>query len=89
MDIISNTSFKNDISPRGILSVLNLIGDLIDKKNDCKILFRKVVREHYLKMIINYLRPKQFLAILEWPGYKREEGAYIAQNILIAVLRIL
>ncbi len=71
------------------MSVLNLVADLIDKKNDCKILFRKVVREHYLKMLINYLRPKQYQAILEWPGYKREEGGYLAQNIFIALLRII
>ncbi len=57
--------------------------------NDYKILFKKVLREHFLKQLTNFLKSKQYLAIQDWPGYKKEEGIVVAQNILSAVLKII
>jgi fused-like protein len=87
LDLISNSSYKYDLSPKGILSVLNFMHDLI--VNDYKILFKKVLREHFLKQLTNFLKTKQYLLIQDWPGYKKEEGLNIAQNILSAVLKII
>jgi fused-like protein len=89
LDILSNTSYKNDISPKGILALLNIIIDLIDKKTDYKILFKKIVREHYLRLLIGIIKQKQIQAILDWPGYRKEESSTVSQNILIATLKII
>jgi fused len=56
---------------------------------DYKILFKKVLRDHFLKQLTNFIKVKQYLAIQEWPGYKKEEGIQVAQNILSTVLKII
>jgi fused-like protein len=87
LDLISNSSYKYDLSPKGILSVLNFMHDLI--VNDYKVLFKKVLRDHFLKQLTNFFKVKQYQAIQDWPGYKKEEGVLIAQGILTTVLKII
>lgn len=61
--------------------------DLIN--NDYKILFKKTIREHFLKQLMTFIKPKQYAAIQDWPGIKKEEGASGAQNILGVALKII
>jgi len=87
IDLISNSSYKYDISPKGILSILNLMHDLI--VCDYKMLFKKFIREHFLKQLTTFIKRKQIMAIAEWPAYKKEEGSVIAMNILTIVLKLM
>lgn len=87
LDLISNSSYKYDISPRGISSILNLMHDLI--LSDYKMLFKKVIREHFLKQLTIFIRRKQIIAIAEWPSYKKDEGSLISSNILSTVLKLI
>jgi fused-like protein len=89
IDIICNFSYKNDISPRGILAGLNLLSELVDKKYNYQSINKKICRDHFIKQIIVYLKVKQYSAIQDWPGYKKEEGASIAQGLLCAALKLL
>ena len=87
IEIISNSSFKNEISPRGVSSTLNIIADLIGC--EYKMIIRKVLREHCIKHLIIFIKRKQYIAIQDWPGYKNNIGLAIAQSIFITTLRIL
>ena len=87
VEIISNFSYKNEISPRGISSSLNIINQLI--MFDYKMILRKVIREHCMKQLIILIKKKQFLAIQEWPGYPIKEGTQIANSIFINTLQII
>ena len=87
IEIISNFSYKNEISQRGIASCLNIIYNLINV--DYKMILRKVIREHSLKYLIILLKKKQFIAIQEWPGYPIKEGTQIEESILTNTLRII
>jgi fused-like protein len=87
IDLISNSSYKNDISPKGILAVLNLIHDMISA--DFKVLLKKILREHFLKQLVTFIKAKQFSAIQDWPSYRKDEGNNVAQNILINSLKIM
>ena len=87
VEIISNFSYKNEISQRGIASSLNIIYQLINA--DYKMILRKVIREHCMKQLIILLKKKQFIAIQEWPGYPIKEGTQIAISILTNTLKII
>ena len=87
VEIISNFSYKNEISPKGISSSLNIIYQLI--MSDYKMILRKVLREHCMKQLIILIKKKQFVAIREWPGYTSEEGKIIANSIFVNTLRII
>ena len=87
IDLINNYSSKNDISPKGILAILNLINDLI--ANDYKIILKKVFKENFLKVIITFIKGKQFNCIQDWPSYRKEEGLNLAQSIITATLKII
>jgi fused-like protein len=89
IDVICNFSYKNDISPRGILAGLNLLSELVDKKHNYQSINKKICRDHFIKQIIVYLKVKQYSAIQDWPGYKKEEGTAIAQGLLCASLKLL
>ena len=86
VDLISNSVYKNDISPRGITSVLSLISDLI--MSEYKILYKKILREHFMKIIFFYIRHSQFKLISDWPNYKKDEGFFLAQTFYTYSLRI-
>ena len=87
VEIISNFSYKNEISPRGISSSLNIIYQLI--MYDYKMILRKVLREHCMKQLIILIKKKQFEAIQEWPGYPIKEGTQIANSIFSNTLKII
>lgn len=87
IDLVNNFSSKNDISPRGISAILSLITDLISF--DYKVILKKILKENFLRIVITFLKSKQFYCIRDWPTIKREEGNLIAQNILINSLRII
>ena len=87
VEIISNFSYKNEISQRGIACSLNIIYQLINV--DYKMILRKVIREHCMKQLIILLKKKQFNAIQEWPGYPIKEGSQIAISILTNTLRLI
>ena len=87
VEIISNFSYKNEISPRGINSSLNIIYQLITY--DYKMILRKILREHCMKQLIILIKRKQFVAIREWPGYPIKEGTQIANSIFLNTLRII
>ena len=87
VEIISNFSYKNEISPRGISSSLNIIYQLI--MCDYKMILRKVLREHCMKQLIILIKRKQFEAIREWPGYPIKEGTQIANSIFYNTLKII
>ena len=87
VEIISNFSYKNEISQRGIACSLNIIYQLINV--DYKMILRKVIREHCMKQLIILLKKKQFSAIQEWPGYPIKEGSQIAISILTNTLRLI
>ena len=87
VEIISNFSYKNEISQRGIASSLNIIYQLINA--DYKMILRKVVREHCMKQLIILLKKKQFIAIQDWPGYPVKEGTQIANSIYYNTLKII
>ena len=87
VEIISNFSYKNEISPRGISSSLNIIYQLITF--DYKMILRKILREHCMKQLIILIKRKQFVAIREWPGYPIKEGTQIANSIFLNTLRII
>ena len=87
VEIISNFSYKNEISPKGISSSLNIIYQLI--MSDYKMILRKVLREHCMKQLIILIKKKQFVAIQEWPGYTLKEGTKIANSIFIYTLKII
>ena len=87
VEIISNFSYKNEISPRGISSSLNIIYQLITY--DYKMILRKILREHCMKQLIILIKRKQFVAIREWPGYPIKEGTQIANSIFLNTLRII
>ena len=87
VDIIDNFSNKNEISPRGISSSLNIICQLIT--NDYKIILKKVLREHYMKQLIILIKKKQYTAIQEWPGYPITEGTQIANSIFTNTLKLI
>jgi fused-like protein len=89
IDVISNSSYKFDISPRGILAALNLINELVDKKYNYQSIIKKVCRDHFIKQIILYLKIKQYSAIQDWPGYKKEEGAIIASGLMCVSLKLM
>lgn len=56
---------------------------------DYKILLKKILREHNLKILATLLKPKQFTAIQDWPTYKKEEASYLSQQIFTNALKIL
>ena len=87
VEIISNFSYKNEISPRGISSSLNIIYQLI--MYDYKMILRKVLREHCMKQLIILIKKKQFEAIQEGPGYPIKEGTQIANSIFSNTLKII
>ena len=87
VEIISNFSYKNEISPKGISSSLNIIFQLI--MLDYKMILRKVLREHCMKQLIILIKKKQFEAIQEWPGYPIKEGTQIANSIFSNTLKII
>ena len=87
VEIIDNFSNKNEISPRGISSSLNIICQLIS--NEYKIIIKKVLREHYMKQLIILIKKKQYVAIQEWPGYPIKEGTQIANSIFTSTLKII
>ena len=87
VEIISNFSYKNEISPRGISSSLNIIFHLI--MSDYKMILRKILREHCMKQLVILIKRKQFIAIQEWPGYPIKEGTQIANSIFINTLKII
>ena len=87
VEIVSNFSYKNEISPKGISSSLNIIFQLI--MLDYKMILRKVLREHCMKQLIILIKRKQFIAIQEWPGYPIKEGTQIANSIFINTLKII
>lgn len=86
VDLVCNSVYKNDISPRGLSSVLTLIYDLIT--SDYKILYKKILREHFMKIVFFYVRNRQFKLISDWPTYTREEGVHIGQNFYTACLKV-
>lgn len=87
IEIISNSSFKNEISPKGVNSALNIVADLISC--EYKMIIRKVLREHCMKHLIIFIKRKQYIAIQDWPGYKNNTGLALAQSIFITTLKIL
>jgi fused-like protein len=87
IELVNNFSSKNDISPKGISAILSLITDLI--ANDYKVILKKLLKENFLRVIITFLKSKQFHCIRDWPTIKKEEGILIAQNILLNSLKIL
>lgn len=84
---MNNFSSKNDVSPKGILAILNLINDLI--ANDYKIILKKVFKENFLKVVSSFIKGKQFNCIQDWPNYKRDEGLILAQSIMVSALKII
>ncbi len=87
VEIISNFTYKNEISPRGVSSALNIIYQLI--MCDYKMIIRKVLREHCMKQLIILIKKKQFTAIREWPGYPLNEGTLISSSIFSSTLKII
>lgn len=87
IDLITNPTYKHDISPKGVGHILNLINELIN--NDSRQLLKKTMREHFLKQMNSFMKNKQLLSIQNWPAYKREEGVTITQNILINALKFI
>ena len=87
IEVVSNSSFRNEISPRGVSSALNIIYDLISC--DYKMVIRKVLREHCTKQLVIFIKRKQFIAIQDWPGFPNNDGAIIAKNIFIVTLKII
>ncbi len=89
IDLISNSSYKYDISPKGIHSILTFMHDLI--VSDYKILYKKITRDHCLKQLTTFIKGKQYSAIQDWPGYKKDDGHgyLLAQNILVSGLKII
>ncbi len=87
VEIISNFSYKNEISTRGISSSLNIIYQLI--MYDYKMILRKLLREHCMKQLIILIKRKKFKAIREWPGYQIKEGIQIANSIFSNTLKII
>lgn len=77
IDLYSNSVYKNDISPRGINSLLTFIIDLIN--NDYKVINKKILKENFVKGIVSSIKPSTFKFIAEWPTYRKEEGLEIAQ----------
>ena len=87
IEIVSNSNYKNEISPKGINAALNIILTLMGC--EYKMIIRKVLREHCMKQLIIFIKRKQFIAIKDWPGFKSNEGSVIAQNIFIITLKII
>jgi len=87
VDLINNFSTKNDISPKGIISILNIINELI--ACDYKNILKRVFKENFLKTICTFIKGKQFNCIQDWPSYKRDEGLALAQNIMTNSLKII
>ena len=87
IEIISNSNYKNEISPKGINAALNIILTLMTC--EYKMIIRKVLREHCMKQLIIFIKRKQYIAIKDWPGFKSNEGITIAQNIYLNTLKII
>lgn len=87
IEIISNSYYKNEFSPKAVNAALSIIYELLSC--EYKPMMKKAFREHSMKSLIIFIKRRQFLAIKDWPGYKNNSGLAYAHSIFITALKVI